>query len=75
MRISRQPVRKTMRYFTQMPPRSYPAFSLTGFAQQCMVPTAGRRVRRFVLNLSITAVNRKVDGTFTDLTPITGSLG
>ncbi|CAG9256385.1 hypothetical protein PUN4_270032 [Paraburkholderia unamae] len=58
--------------------RSYPAFSLQGLrsnAQSRPLADAKRQFVQIRANLSKATVNRKVDGTFTDLTPITGSLG
>jgi hypothetical protein len=63
-----------------MPLRSYPAFSLQVLSPNVRKPFRQGPDRwqtrsRISPNLSIMTVNRKVDGTFTDLTLKTESLG
>ncbi|SIT41792.1 hypothetical protein BN2475_320029 [Paraburkholderia ribeironis] len=70
-------MRKLTRYSTQMPPKAIRHSALRAFAQVIFVMSAGSpSASRRVENLFDTAVNRKVDGTFTDLTlHMTGSFG
>jgi hypothetical protein len=77
-RNSRQPVRELRRYSTQMPPEAIRHSALRAFVQAALAVSAGSLsakadVSKYFVDA---AVNRKVDGTFTDMTlHITGSFG